>query len=82
MFGFNFQILKPSYRHSALQYLNFPYIQIWISKSTDVNYDFQKCGEHVAQTDHGNTMGGQAVVFDTQEATGTQVPFPCQGSIM
>lgn len=71
MFGFIFQIAKPSYRHSALQYLNFSYIQIGIPNSTDVDYDFQKCGEHAAQRDHGNMMGGQAVAFDTQKATGT-----------
>lgn len=50
-----------------------------IPNSTDVDYDFQKCGEHVVQTDHGNMMGGQAVAFDPQEATGTQVPFSRQG---
>jgi len=41
--------------------------------------DFQRWGEHVVQTDHGNTTGGQAVAFDPQESIGTQVPFPCQG---
>lgn len=82
MFGFIFHIAKPSYSHRASQYLNFSYIQIWIPNSTDVDYDFQKCGEHVAQADHGNMMGGQAVAFDPQEATGTQVPFPCQDCTM